>query len=89
MVLSHLFISNILISFFQVRLVNGGEHYGKLEIYHEGSWWAINPEGISGKDTKLCVTLPFFINFRCQIENQVSDYRLLGASSFLFLFLLL
>ena len=25
---------------------------------------------------------PFSINFRCQIENQVSDYRLLGASSF-------
>ena len=24
----------------------------------------------------------FKINFRCQIENQVSDYRLLGASSF-------
>jgi hypothetical protein len=23
----------------------------------------------------------FSINFRCQIENQVSDYRLLGASS--------
>ena len=31
--------------------------------------------------TKLCVTSPFSINFRCQIENQVSDYRLLGASS--------
>jgi len=30
---------------------------------------------------KLCVTPPFSINFRCQIENQVSDYRLLGASS--------
>ena len=27
---------------------------------------------------------PFSINFRCQIENQVSDYRLLGASIFLF-----
>ena len=25
---------------------------------------------------------PFSINVRCQIENQVSDYRLLGASSF-------
>ena len=32
--------------------------------------------------SKLCVTPPFSINFRCQIENQVSDYRLLGASSF-------
>ena len=30
---------------------------------------------------KLCVTPPFSINFRCQIENQVSDYRLLGTSS--------
>ena len=27
------------------------------------------------------VTPPFSINFRCQIENQVSDYRLLGASN--------
>ena len=32
--------------------------------------------------SKLCVTPPFSINFRCQIENQVSDYRLLRASSF-------
>jgi hypothetical protein len=32
--------------------------------------------------SKLCVTPPFSINFRCQIENQVSDYRLLGASSY-------
>ena len=31
--------------------------------------------------SKLCVTPPFSINFRCQIKNQVSDYRLLGASS--------
>jgi hypothetical protein len=31
--------------------------------------------------SKLCVTPPFSINFRCQIENQISDYRLLGASS--------
>lgn len=37
--------------FFQVQLENGGEHYGKLEIYHEDSWWAVNPEGVSGKDT--------------------------------------
>jgi hypothetical protein len=29
-----------------------------------------------------CATPPFSINFRCQIKNQVSDYRLLGASSF-------
>ena len=28
------------------------------------------------KWSKLCVTPPFSINFRCQIENQVSDYRL-------------
>jgi hypothetical protein len=32
--------------------------------------------------SKLFVTPPFSINFRCQIENQVSDYRLMGASSF-------
>ena len=31
----------------------------------------------------MCNTSPpFSINFRCKIENQVSDYRLLGASSF-------
>jgi hypothetical protein len=36
----------------------------------------------SGPLSKLCITPPFSINFRCQIENQVSDYRLLGASSF-------
>ena len=34
-----------------------------------------------GPLSKLCETPPFSINFRCQIENQVSDYRLLGASS--------
>jgi hypothetical protein len=31
---------------------------------------------------KIMCNTPFSINFRCQIENQVSDYRLLGASSF-------
>ena len=36
---------------------------------------------MGGPLLKLCVTPPFSINFRCQIENQVSDYRLLGASS--------
>ena len=36
---------------------------------------------MGGSFSKLCVTPPFSINFRCQIENQVSDYRLLGASS--------
>jgi hypothetical protein len=35
----------------------------------------------NGPLSKLCVTPPFCINFRCQIKNQVSDYRLLGASS--------
>jgi hypothetical protein len=34
-----------------------------------------------GPLSKLCVTPAFSINFRCQIKNQVSDYRLLGASS--------
>jgi hypothetical protein len=33
--------------------------------------------------TLLRVTHPFSINFQCQIENQVSNYRLLGASSLL------
>ena len=36
--------------------------------------------------SKLCVTPPFSINFRCQIENQVSDYTLLGASRFIIVF---
>jgi hypothetical protein len=35
---------------------------------------------LGGPLSKLCVTPPFSINFRCQIENQVSDYRLLGAT---------
>jgi len=30
----------------------------------------------------MCNTPIFYFNFRCQVENQVSDYRLLGASSF-------
>jgi hypothetical protein len=30
----------------------------------------------------MCNTPIFYFNFRCQIENQVSDYRLLGASNF-------
>jgi hypothetical protein len=38
---------------------------------------------LGGPLSKLCVTPPFSIDFRCQIENQVSDYRLLGASSFM------
>jgi hypothetical protein len=37
---------------------------------------------LGGPLSKLCVKPPFSINFRCQIENQVSDYRLMGASSF-------
>jgi hypothetical protein len=36
---------------------------------------------LGGPLSKLCATPPFSINFRCKIENQVSDYRLLGASS--------
>jgi hypothetical protein len=36
---------------------------------------------LGGPLSKLCVIPPFSINFRCQIENQVSNYRLLGASS--------
>jgi hypothetical protein len=37
---------------------------------------------LGGPLSKLCVIPPFSINFRCQTENQVSDYRLLGASSY-------
>jgi hypothetical protein len=29
---------------------------------------------LGGPLSKLCVTPPFSINFRCQIENQASDY---------------
>ena len=32
--------------------------------------------------SKLFVILPFSTNFRSQIENQMSDYGLMGASSF-------
>jgi hypothetical protein len=38
---------------------------------------------MGGPLSKLCVTPPFSIKFRCQIENQVNDYRLLGSSSFI------
>jgi hypothetical protein len=30
---------------------------------------------LGGPLSKLCVIPPFSINFRCQIENQVSDYK--------------
>jgi len=33
-----------------------------------------------GQLSKLFVTFPFSINYRSQIENQVSNYKLLGAS---------
>jgi hypothetical protein len=39
---------------------------------------------LDGKLAKLFVTLPFSLNFRSQSENQVSDYRFLGGSSFSF-----
>ena len=42
---------------------------------------------LGGPLSKLCVTPPFSINFRCQIEKQVSDYRLLWASSLGYLFI--
>ena len=32
---------------------------------------------MGGPLSKLCLTPPFSINFRCQIENQLSNYRLL------------
>ena len=32
----------------------------------------------------MCNDPIFYFNYRCQIENQVSDYRLLGASSYLY-----
>ena len=44
---------------------------------------------LGGPLCKLRATPPFSINFRCQIENQVSDYRLLGASSFITFFFLI
>ena len=37
----------------------------------------------------MCNTPIFYFNFRCLIENQASNYRLLGASSYMYpLFLL-
>jgi hypothetical protein len=46
--------------------------------------WTIEEISIFSNSSleQLCATPPFSINFRCQIENQVSDYRLLRASSF-------
>ena len=38
-------------------------------------------QSFGGPLSKLCATPPFSINFKCQIKNQVSDYRILGASS--------
>jgi hypothetical protein len=38
---------------------------------------------LGGPLSKLFVTPPFSINFRCQIENQLNNCRLLGASSLL------
>jgi hypothetical protein len=40
---------------------------------------------LGGPLSKLCVTPPFSINFRCQIENQVSDYRLLFKDAIAFI----
>jgi hypothetical protein len=34
-------------------------------------------------------TPPFPINFKCQVESQVSDYRLIGASSFNLVYILM
>jgi hypothetical protein len=39
----------------------------------------LNIRSLGGPLSKLCVAPPFSINFRCQIENQVSDYRLLAV----------
>ena len=36
---------------------------------------------LDGELSKLFVTLPFSMNYRSQIENQVNYYRLLEASS--------
>jgi hypothetical protein len=45
--------------------------------------------GFRGTDLNVCGTPPFSIMFRFQIENQVSDYRLLGTSSFFWLIIFL
>jgi hypothetical protein len=41
-----------------------------------------NLNKLVGEPVKLFVTIPFSINFRSQIENQVSYYILMWASSF-------
>jgi hypothetical protein len=43
---------------------------------------------LGGPLSKLCVTPPFSINFRCQIENQVSDYPNIKDCSCLIKFVL-
>jgi uncharacterized protein YutD len=43
------------------------------------SWFILKQQWTTEEISNI--SPPFSINFRCQIENQVSDYRLLGASS--------
>ena len=52
-------------------------HLWRKQSKFELKWYVVGPL------LKLCVTLPFSINFRSKIENQVSDYMLLWGSSLL------
>jgi hypothetical protein len=70
-------------------ILNGGQgcrtHYWKGTTQGPSQIWV---EIIFGWPTFkiMCNTPIFYFNFRCQIENQVSDYRLQGASSFVLFF---
>ena len=67
-------------------------HFFPADLYQLGILWIKNHIKFStqkfelkwslvGELSKLFVTLPYSINFRSKIENQISDYRLLGTSS--------
>jgi hypothetical protein len=64
-------------------IIRANERRGVQSVHLLSVATIIRAGSLGGPLSKLCVTPPFSINFRCQIENQASDYRLLGASSWL------
>jgi hypothetical protein len=61
-----------------VRCEELDAHINYLYLFQKSTYCEyILEKKLSTSLSKLCVTLPFSINFRCQIKNQVSDYRLL------------
>ena len=76
------YILGFSVRFFSASLVYSVQKYYEIKITSKSFAQKFEfKRSLGGPLSKLCVTPPFSINFRCQIENQVSDYRLLGASS--------